>query len=68
MHPEEHDSGTVALIAIAVLTAILVIASIVSVESIIIIIQNMSFFLIIARKLRLDLNVLFVSSASRVFN
>lgn len=30
MHPEEHDSGTVALIAIAVLTTILVIASIVS--------------------------------------
>lgn len=32
MHPEEHDSGTVALIAIAVLTTILVIASIVSVH------------------------------------
>lgn len=31
MHPEEQDTGTVALIAIAVLTSILVIASIVSI-------------------------------------
>lgn len=47
MHPKEDDSGTVALIAIAVLTTILVIASIVSVATTIIIIFARVQFLLI---------------------